>query len=792
MSKPSGSELESLAQAQRWALHFHQTPLAVIEWDMNGRVRSWNPAAERMFGYAAAEAIGQSIIELIVPPKAEVREQVQHLAEGLTQQGLLSQAEHENRRKDGSLLRCRWFNTPLTNEAGQSLGVASMALDVTEIQQATQALMESEQRFHTLADYAYDWELWEDPGGAIRYCSPSCERITGYAPDAFTADPRLLERLMHPEDRGNWQAHRARVQAANGPEAAALMNGDELEYRLLRADGEVRWLGHLCRPIHDAAGHFRGHRSTNRDITLRKQAQQALRESEARNRGLISAIPDLIFLNRRNGDYLDLHASEPSLLLVPRESILQGNNKDFLPRPLAEEFLEAFGRALEGNEVQEVRYSLDLPLGERHFEARVAPCEGDTVITIVRDITERQQQEAALAELEAKHHQLQKAESLGLMAGSIAHLFNNKLQVVLGNLDLLSALPRGADPSRYLAMARLASEKAAAVSRQMLVYLGNTPTERTLLSLGELCTISLPLLQQALPGGVKLEWAGPEPGPVIQANAEQLQRVLTNLVTNAGEALEAAGGATAGCVRLRLSTCPVAALPTAHRFPVDWQPQGPDFACLEVADAGVGIPSADIEKLFDPFFSTKFTGRGLGLPVVLGIVQAHGGVLTVESEPGQGSVFRAYFPVSTEALPSRVEPAKAAPAAMGGGTLLLVDDDELLRDSACELIGLLGFTVLTAKDGVEALEVFRQHQAEIRCVLTDLTMPRLDGWGLLAALRQLDPNLPVILASGYDKAQVLAGNHSDRPQAFLSKPFDLQQLRDALGQALLTRSCAGH
>jgi CheY-like chemotaxis protein len=128
---------------------------------------------------------------------------------------------------------------------------------------------------------------------------------------------------------------------------------------------------------------------------------------------------------------------------------------------------------------------------------------------------------------------------------------------------------------------------------------------------------------------------------------------------------------------------------------------------------------------------------------------------------------------------------------MGGGTLLLVDDDELLRDSACELIGLLGFTVLTAKDGVEALEVFRQHQAEIRCVLTDLTMPRLDGWGLLAALRQLDPNLPVILASGYDKAQVLAGNHADRPQAFLSKPFDLQQLRAALAQTLLATRSGG-
>jgi len=277
------------------------------------------------------------------------------------------------------------------------------------------------------------------------------------------------------------------------------------------------------------------------------------------------------------------------------------------------------------------------------------------------------------------------------------------------------------------------------------------------------------------------------PGPIIKANAEQLQQLLTNLVTNAGEAMGSAGGS----VRLSLSTCPAAEVPTAHRFPIGWQPQGPDYACLEVADTGVGIASADIEKLFDPFFSTKFTGRGLGLSVVLGLVQAHGGALTVASPPGQGSIFRVYLPISTEEIPSLPERAVQAPEHEGGGTLLLVDDDEMLMESACALLDLLGFTVLTAQDGIEALEVFRQHQTEIRCVLTDLTMPRLDGWGLLSALRQLDPNLPVILASGYDKTQVLGGTHSDRPQAFLSKPFSLEQLRDALGQALVASGSAG-
>jgi CheY-like chemotaxis protein len=366
------------------------------------------------------------------------------------------------------------------------------------------------------------------------------------------------------------------------------------------------------------------------------------------------------------------------------------------------------------------------------------------------------------------------------MAGSIAHHFNNKLQAVLANLDLLTILPEGADPAKFVAMARLATEKAAEVSRLLLVYLGQHSGTGEPIFLAECCRQSLPLLQQALPSGVTLETACPAPGPVIHANADALQQVLTHLVTNAQEAL----GDSGGRLHLSITTLPAAAIPTAHRFPIGWQPQGAEYACLEVIDTGCGIAEADLEKLFDPFFSTKFIGRGLGLSVVLGIVQAHGGAITVESAQGQGSVFRVYWPVSTEAVPSRPEPAVQTAEPEGGGTILLVEDDAFLRMATGAMIEKMGFPLLTAEDGIEAVEVFRQHQAAIRLVLTDLTMPRMGGWETLAALRRLDPNLPVILASGYDKAQVMASPHTDRPQVFLGKPYGLQQLRDAVAQAL--------
>jgi CheY-like chemotaxis protein len=288
------------------------------------------------------------------------------------------------------------------------------------------------------------------------------------------------------------------------------------------------------------------------------------------------------------------------------------------------------------------------------------------------------------------------------------------------------------------------------------------------------------MLRAAMPQCVVLETDLPTPGPAIRANADQMQQVLTNLVTNAWEAC--VGGK--GAIHLTVMTVAAFDIPAVNRFPIDYQIHDSAYACLEVEDTGCGIESKDIEKLFDPFFSTKFTGRGLGLPVVLGIVRAHGGVVTVESLPGRGSVFRVFLPISAEAVPLKSVPVVQSPQKAGGGTVLVVDDELNLRKVVATAIKSMGFTVLTAQDGVEAVEVFRQHQDEIRLVICDLTMPRMDGWETLTALRQIVTGIPVILASGYSEAQVMAGDHPELPQAFLSKPYEFEQLSYAVFHVL--------
>ena len=259
-----------------------------------------------------------------------------------------------------------------------------------------------------------------------------------------------------------------------------------------------------------------------------------------------------------------------------------------------------------------------------------------------------------------------------------------------------------------------------------------------------------------------------------------IQQLITNLVTNAWEA----NGDRHGAIHLNVRTVPTKGIPARNRFPVDCQPDGVAYACMEVVDRGCGISNEDLNNLFDPFFSSKFTGRGMGLAESLGIMRAHHGFIIVESEKDRGTTVQTYFPMAPETASPKPEPAPCVTQSSLPVTVLVVDDTPVVLQLATRTLQNLGFTVLAAEDGVQAVEVFRQHQAEIACVLCDLTMPRMDGWATLAALRKLAPGIPVILASGYCEADVMTDSHHEMPQAFLGKPYGCKALGDVLARVI--------
>ena len=383
--------------------------------------------------------------------------------------------------------------------------------------------------------------------------------------------------------------------------------------------------------------------------------------------------------------------------------------------------------------------------------------------------------------IEAQFQQFQKTESLARMAGAIAHHFNNQLSVVIGNLELfLIDLPSDTKNRENLLRSMMAAQKATAVSRQMLIYLGQTPGKHKPIDLSRACRQNLPLFQTVIPKGIIVNVDFPDSGPIIRADEGQINQVLGNLITNAWESISN----NQGTIGLAIRT--VDQVFATKRFPIDWQPKHIPHACLEVSDTGYGITGMDIEKLFDPFFTTKFTGRGMGLAVVMGIVKAHGGCITVDSESGYGSTFRIYLPISMEKIPWQKEKLSLAPACKSEnrGTVMLIEDEEMVRDMAKTMLTRFGYKVIEAQDGVEAVEIFQQRQNEICCVLSDLTMPRMGGWEILTAIRKIRADIPVILASGHNKDVVMAGNHPELPQAFLYKPYSMSALKEALSKAI--------
>lgn len=432
--------------------------------------------------------------------------------------------------------------------------------------------------------------------------------------------------------------------------------------------------------------------------------------------------------------------------------------------------------------------------------------DGATFRTVVSDITERTKVTAERLLMEKRLQQMEKAESLGRMAGAMAHHFNNVLGVITGNVELaLNALSNDVEGSTpdvggELRDALVAGRKATDMTQLLLAYLGHARIDPILMDLSEIGRRGLSLLEIAMPAGTEVEADLPSPGPLVRADSRDIQQLLTNLFINAWEASEP-GSAS---IHLSVSRVRPSEIPAENRFPHAWRPEASSYACLQVRDEGSGIDPEKLTEIFDPFYSSRSFGRGLGLSVVLGTVKAHRGALAVTTLRNRGTSFRVYLP-EEEAAPAREDrttprltrkssegvSSPDRPSAQegrepsaGATTVLLVEDNEMVRRLAVKVLGQMGFRVLEAADGVEALEVFGEHRDRIRIVLCDVTMPRMGGWETLEALRRIDPEIPVILTSGYDEASTTAGSHPEQPDAFVGKPWQLEQLRDVLAEVM--------
>ena len=410
----------------------------------------------------------------------------------------------------------------------------------------------------------------------------------------------------------------------------------------------------------------------------------------------------------------------------------------------------------------------------------IAGREGAALFRAIADqvaqVVSRIQFLEARRRLESQLQHVQKLESLGVLAGGIAHDFNNLLVGILGNADLaLLSLPEEHDARRPLEGILRAGRRAADLCRQMLAYAGRGPMDRRLVDLGRLVQEMVELLRASAGRNVSLEMTFGEGLPLVEGDPTQLRQVVLNLVTNAAEAIEGCPGT----VRIFLEAVPATELPVGLRFGSGPRPPATSTCVrLRVVDDGRGMDDEVRQRMFDPFFSTKRPGRGIGMAAVAGILRSHRAAIDVESAPGRGTTVTVWFPGSAGTL-TELPPAPEVEENpwKGQGTVLVVDDEEPVREVGARMLGELGYEVAVAGDGIEALATLDDLGDRIRLVLLDLTMPRMDGRQCLARLRERWPDLPVILTSGWDEGGF---REAPGPTTFLHKPWRRGELVAAL------------
>ena len=399
----------------------------------------------------------------------------------------------------------------------------------------------------------------------------------------------------------------------------------------------------------------------------------------------------------------------------------------------------------------------------------------------VTDITARKKIEMEHAAFEERVLQAQKLEGLGLLAGGVAHDFNNILTSVLGHADLARReVPSGSVVHQHLDHIVAGARAAADLTRQMLAFAGRGHVATQPVSLTRLVAEMGHLLQVSISRNVTLRYDFAPGIPAVEADPAQMRQVVMNLILNAAESF----GTNAGVITVRVHEQYCDRTMLTSRWVHEALPEGV-YVVLEVRDEGSGMPAETLARIFDPFFSTKFTGRGLGLAAVLGIVRGHHGSVLVETAPGRGTAFRMMLPAST-AVAHTEDRGPVAPTWSGEGRALVVDDEDSVRMLAEVMLRRVGFEVVTAANGTEALERFRAEPDSFRVVLLDLTMPGMDGLAVAREMYAIHPEVRIVLTTGYSAPPWPVNETPAGMVGFLEKPYRLEDLARVLRQSLET------
>ncbi len=735
---------------------------AIVTKSLDGTITGWNPAAERLFGYTAAEAVGRHI-DLIVPPTRaeEVSDILRRVSWGET----IENYETERLCNDGSLVQVSLAISPIKTPSGSIIGASTTARDITASRRTERALRQQIEERRRIFDTSQDLILVIDPQGVLVQVSPSAATILGYAPKEMTG--RNASEFLHSDDL---EISRDELRLARRGKRAR--NTDS---RYIHKDGRIvtlSWMGVWSEPA-------RRYFFVGRDMTESRLAQETLRESEQLARGIIDTALDAFVQIDENGRIRNWNSQA--------EKIFGWSHDEALGRKLGELIIPEIHRAGHASGIAHFLSTGEGPILGRRIEIEALRRDG-TEIKVELSVTALRRRDGVvfngfLRDLTDKIaaadriRQTEKMEAVGQLTGGIAHDFNNILTVITGTIEILAEAVR--NEPQLAAITRMIDEAAsrgADLTQHLLAFARKQPLQPRETDVNELIIDTAKLLRPTLGEQIEIESAFEDETCMATVDPSQLATAILNLALNSRDAMPNGG-------KLTLETSMAFLDESYASMQGDVRPGR--YALIAVSDTGTGIPAAILDKVFNPFFTSKGPGKGtgLGLSMVYGFVKQSAGHIMIYSEEGHGTTIKMYLPPGTGAL-SAAEGAITAAIEGGHETILVVEDDKLVRDYVLTQLHSLGYVTLDAANAVEALAMVAAGR-DFDLLFTDVIMPgAMNGRQLATELQKTRPGLKVLFTSGYTENAIIHHGRLDSGVLLLAKPYRKSDLAAMIRKAL--------
>ncbi len=737
---------------------------SVIATDLDGRIMYWNKYSEIYHQWTAEEVIGKHIVDVIIPSQ-----QVNVFKDIINKTVFEGYWEGETLalRKDGSTFHVQLIVTSLTDSVGNPLGTVGVSIDITDRKQSEEALRESEEMFRQLTDAIREvfW-LTDTKKNTMLYVSPGYEKIWERTCQSLIANPQSWLDSIHEEDRDRISRSAVTKQ----------IHGDyNEEYRILLPDGRVRWIHDKAFPITTKSGETYRIAGIAEDITGRKQTEEQLKYSEEKYRDIVTWAPLGIYQTLPDGTFITVNRGIVEMLgYESEEELIQTNIADiYLQSNDREELIKKHEPSgwVSNVEVQWKKKDSTVIWVQvtthsiKHETGEIKYYEG-----FVHDITTKKGLESQLI-------RVQRMESIGTLASGIAHDLNNVLAPISLAIELLKQRYPDSAGLNILGTLERSASRGANIVKQLLTYARGVEGARVHLQPKHLINEIESLIRQTFPKAITISTSINKNLPGIYGDATQLHQVLMNLCVNARDAMPRDGTISITATRFDFDSKNV-------NMHVDAKEGA--YVLITVTDTGIGIPTDEINKIFDPFFTTKEIGKGtgLGLSIVLGIVKSHGGFVNVTSDVGKGTRFQIYLPAIATELVDQQNPTNQQLSKGAGELILVVDDEESILDITKKMLEVYGFQVIVAHDGIDAIAKFVENIQSVQLVITDAMMPNLDGPSTIRALRKINPELKVILSTGYAENIDAKSLTQLNVQAKLMKPYTTTELLNTIHRLL--------